>query len=117
MARKNKKLLDFGDTANNDFNINDNIGDKLVGEITIIDENEDKAPESNEPKESTIDKIINKPKGKKALSNYDKVLVGFHVERHLAAILDDLQRKGGKGVKSQIINELLERAFKEKGLL
>jgi hypothetical protein len=118
MARKDKRLPSFGEVANNDVNNNNN-------DYNNVDENLEEGPPSDnkevvsEPRgeESTLDKIINKPKSKKSIKNYDKVLVGFHVERHLAAILDDLQGKGGKGVKSQIINELLEKAFKEKGLL
>lgn len=109
MARRNKNLAGFNEVGSDNENIKDDVNN---------DANKNgQAPKDDQEETGTLDKVLSAPKGKKANSTYDKVVVGFHIEKELAAILDDLQRKGGKGVKSQIVNELLEKAFKERGLL
>lgn len=40
---------------------------------------------------------------------------GFYLENDIVKVLDRLAKKGGKGIKSQLVNEALKRIFIEKG--
>lgn len=129
MARKIRKLAEFDELANDNKNIDENVNDDVNVDITnqqlngTLEEDplkshpDEKSLDENVEEPDTLDKILKSPKGKKVSDGYDKIVVGFHVEKDLASILDKLQKQGGKGTKSQIINDLLRKRFKEVGLL
>ena len=98
MARKNKDLAGFGEVAN----INNDINTKINDNANI-----------NEVNSDTLDELL---KGKKKLQD-THVLRGFYIENELADVIDRLGEKGGRGIKSKIVNEALKIIFKEKGLL
>lgn len=43
------------------------------------------------------------------------VYKGFYLEKNIAKTIDKKAKKGGKGMKSKIVNEALKIVFKEKG--
>lgn len=112
MARNNKNLASFGDVASiNNNNTNNNINNDVNNNNNINVNNG--VEDVDNADGSLLDSIL---KGKKKKSN-DAILTGIYLKKPLADILNQLGKKGGKGAKSRIVNELLEKAFKEKGLL
>jgi hypothetical protein len=109
MSRKHRHIASFGDVANikkddiihqnNNININKN-------DNTIDNGNENENID-------TLDEIINNNKKK----DKTHVLKGIYFEREVAAAIDRIARNGGKGIKSQIVNEAVKKVFKEKGWL
>lgn len=45
------------------------------------------------------------------------VFRGFYLEKDIVTVLNKLGEKGGKGIKSKIVNEALRKVFREKGWL
>lgn len=107
MARKNRDLAGFGDVAFNNINksVNKNINKNTNNNINKNENTDDKA--------DFIDQLIEGPKKK---SN-DLVLVGVYLPKDVAQVLDELAKKGGRGAKSKIVSESLQKTFKEKGLM
>jgi hypothetical protein len=99
LARKDRSLAGFselasekGSNANNNDNVNVNV-------------------ETGDP--DYIDKLLDEGSKKKD----DLVLVGVYLQPDLAQILSRLGKKGGRGAKSRIVNDALQKLFSEKGLL
>jgi hypothetical protein len=113
MSRKHRHIASFGDVANinksdivhekNNININNN-------DNTINNQNDN---EINNENIDVLDQIINNNKKKEKTH----VLKGIYFEREVAAAIDRIARGGGKGIKSQIVNEAVKKVFKEKGWL
>lgn len=100
MARRtNKSLAGFGDVAHNQ--------DEKKEEQKQVTEKNSKM-EANE--NSMITNII-KEQEKPA-----KKLVGIYFEEDVAQVLDKLA-KNKKGVKSQLVNDIIKDAFIEEGFL
>jgi hypothetical protein len=97
--RHNRTLAGFDEVASKkpNININDN------------DNNEVKENENEDP----LDKIISSNKKK----DETHVLKGIYFEKEVARAIDRIARNGGKGIKSQIVNEAVKKVFKEKGWL
>ncbi|GIN93279.1 hypothetical protein J22TS1_43300 [Siminovitchia terrae] len=105
MSRKNRHIAGFDDVANRESN--NNINEKVI--VNINENNNFK----NDDKENIdpIDKIINDNKKKEKTH----ILKGIYFEREVAAAIDRLGRTGGRGIKSQVVNEAVKQVFKEKG--
>lgn len=116
MARKDKILAKFNDVAdvndnkknNINPNVNDNSNPNVNADIDIKD-NEDDNTNANE---DLLGQLLEESKKKEELS-----LVGVYLERDVAKVLDRLGKKGGRGMKSRIVNENLKKLFKESGYL
>ncbi|MGG3737234.1 hypothetical protein [Aeribacillus pallidus] len=105
MARKNRHIAGFNDVANRNNKDNDN-------QKININVNNDNNVKENENLDE-LDKIIENNKKK----DKTHVLKGIYFEREVAAAIDRVGRNGGKGIKSQIVNEAVKKVFKEKGWL
>lgn len=58
-----------------------------------------------------LDKVIDKNKKKEDTH----VLKGIYFEKEVADAIDRIAEGGGKGIKSQLVNEAVKKVFKEKG--
>lgn len=131
MARSKRNIAGFNDVANRNnkdsdnpkININvndDNNENKNTNENKIANENTNKntnksvSKNANENKNENID-----PLDKVLMENKKKdkthILKGIYFEREVAAAIDRIGKNGGKGIKSQIVNEAVKKVFKEKG--
>ncbi len=61
---------------------------------------------------SVIDTILNNEKTRSS-----RVQRGMYLDHDIDLVLSRLYSKGGKGTKSDIINELLRKEFIDRGLL
>ena len=131
MARKNRNLASFADVANTS-NVQENNNqinkDEVTANVEIeikqddasvdsvnnhVNENSDiKKDEKNISNSNIISDLM---KNQKYEDKY--VMKGIYVEKELAAILDKLGKKGGRGAKSKIVNEALRKVFKESNLI
>ena len=109
MARRtNKSLASFSDVANNQ--------DEKVEEQQQVTEKNSKSEKNNveteiAKNENSVIKNIIKEKDKPA-----KKLIGIYFEEDVAHVLDKLG-KDKKGIKSQIVNDLIKDVFIEEGFL
>jgi deoxyadenosine/deoxycytidine kinase len=116
VARKDKDLAGFGDVAEvTDYKKN-NINPNVNNDIDIKD-NDDVNENTNEDdntntKEDFLGQLLEDSKKKDEL-----VLVGVYLDKDVAKVLDRLGKKGGRGMKSRIVNETLRNLFKESGHL
>ncbi|MCC3359465.1 hypothetical protein [Bacillus sp. REN16] len=131
MARKNRNLASFADVANtnNEQENNNQVTKEVVNEsleseikpdgVSVNDVNnqviENNDINKDEKNNSNGDIISDLMKTQKYEEKY--VMKGIYVEKDLAAILDKLGKKGGRGAKSKIVNEALRRVFKESNLI
>jgi hypothetical protein len=138
VVRKRKTAMDFDAVADsNVINIvredtvdtEDNADTDVVDEIDIADDtvvnteivikdeiNVDTTPviniDNNVNHNNAIDHILNNERVKST-----RVQRGLYLDRDIDAVLSRLLKKGGKGAKSDIINDLLRAAFVDRGLL
>jgi vacuolar-type H+-ATPase subunit E/Vma4 len=103
MARKNRDLAGFGDVAENNVNENSNVNININKDDHIID---------NDNSEDILDKIIEGTTKKEAPK-----LTGVYLDKDVLKVLNAIAKKGGRGVKSKIVNEALRKVFTDKGLL
>lgn len=96
MARKNKNLASFGDVARIENTEENNMNKDI-----------------NNNNNDFLDNLIEGTKKKQE----QNVLTGVYLNPSIVKVLDHLARKGGRGAKSKIVNEALEKIFKEKGLI
>lgn len=133
MARKNKNIskpeIGFGDYANtnNDVNNQENIdkkdNDNMNTNVKVdtkenynVNENNDDNVDVNVndnkvKKKSRIDAMIKEKK------KDDKEMTGVYIRKDLLKILNSTGKKIGRGGKSQLVNDALEKYFEEEGLL
>jgi hypothetical protein len=135
MARKRdisavfEDVVDTNENKNNDNNENknnnqnENKNDVVVNNENNnnIDSNDNINRESDDDMENTIENksVVNfdfidnigKKKEKK------KVFTGIYLDEDVAKSLDKLAKKGGKGAKSEIVNDTLKIILQQKGLL
>jgi hypothetical protein len=134
MARKHKNLASFGDLAriennnindkvNKDINVNDkvnkdiNVNDKVNKDTNVNDKvNKDIDVNDNNKNDNQKDFLDNLIEGTKKRQP-QRILTGVYLDPNIVKVLDQLAQKGGRGAKSRIVNEALEKVFKEKGLL
>ena len=97
--RQRRTLAGIDEVAskNPNINVNDN------------DNNEIKENENEDP----MDRILSANKKK----DETHVLKGIYFEKEVAQAIDRIARNGGKGIKSQLVNEAVKKVFKEKGWL
>lgn len=69
--------------------------------------------EEDEESGSILDDLL----GKSQRIEDTHVMRGIYIEKSLDKIIDRLAKKGGRGVKSKLVNEALKKLFKDKGLL
>lgn len=101
MSKQKRSIASFGDVAeinnkkdkNNNQNININVNEK------------------NDDKMDPLDKVIAKNKKKEDTH----ILKGIYFEKEIANAIDRIAEGGGKGIKSQLVNEAVKKVFKEKG--
>ncbi|MBM7717190.1 hypothetical protein JOC94_004215 [Bacillus thermophilus] len=107
MARKKRTIAGFDDVANR--NINDSDDDKInINNNTNVNDNlSDKENDNIDP----LDQVLKENKKK----DKTHILKGIYFEKEVAAAIDRLGRQGGRGIKSQIVNEAVKKVFKEKG--
>lgn len=104
MARKDRNLASFADVAE-DITTENN-------ENSIIDNNNNVVKNNNDNKKDLLDDLLGGKK--KPVKN---VWTGVYLKPEIAAVLDKVSKKGGKGAKSDIVNESLRQLFVAKGLL
>ncbi|RFB09318.1 hypothetical protein DZB84_24440 [Bacillus sp. HNG] len=131
MARKNRNLASFADVANTSNeqennnqitkeNVNINLESEIKPDDASVNNVNNQLNENNDIKKdekdiSNSDIISDLMKNQKYEDKY--VMKGIYVEKDLAAILDKLGKKGGRGAKSKIVNEALRKVFKESNLI
>ena len=90
MARKNKNLTTFDDVANNNnINNNNNSDNNILTDVL----------KSKKTKDQT------------------HVFKGFYLEHEVAHAIDRITEGKQKGVKSELVNEILKKYFREEGIL
>lgn len=99
--RQKRTLAGFDEVAFK--NINNNINDNANNDVKE-NENENEDP---------MDRILSANKKK----DETHVLKGIYFEKEVAQAIDRIARNGGKGIKSQLVNEAVKKVFKEKGWL
>lgn len=77
----------------------------------VVDSKNETSESSNESID-VIDDILNNSKGKST-----RVQRGLYLDADIDKVLNTLFKKGGKGSKSDILNHVLRKEFKSKGLL
>lgn len=78
----------------------------------LIEVDQDAELENNTESVDVIDDILNNSKGKST-----RVQRGLYLDKDIDKVLTNLFKKGGKGSKSDILNSVLRKEFKNKGLL
>lgn len=113
MARGKRDLAGFGDIAGANDNVNNDNNNKInteeIGENKQMGE---LAASTAVESGSYIDELLGGGKKKNEL-----ILTGIYLQSDIAAVLDRLGKKGGRGAKSRLVNEALKKMFQEKGLL
>lgn len=119
---------------NNDINNDNNNDNKIKNNDDIMHENKDSVNKNNKnnnilennnknnnsilnnnknDNEDIFDKLLDGKKKKQPKN----VWTGVYLKPEIADVLEQLAKKGGKGVKSEVVNEALRRVFVEKGLM
>lgn len=140
MARKGRHIADFDEVASVEspaHEITDEVKVKEnpITEVSIIKEEDKKIVEvvnarddieadidtdelevvvkrTNDENIDVIDDILNNNKTKST-----RIQRGLYLDREIDKVLNTLFKKGGKGSKSDILNSVLRKEFKSKGLL
>ena len=68
---------------------------------------------NNKDKNDLLHDIIEKKKTK----DQTHIFKGFYLEKAIADVIDRLSAGKTKGIKSEIVNEILKKYFRENGLL
>ena len=92
--------------------------DDVADEIQISTKKNSQPPSVNNTVDKSgnidyLDSLIESQNSKKKKS----VLKGIYFSEDIAETLDKLGEKGGRGTRSKIVNEVVRKVFKEKGLL
>ena len=95
---------------NNENNSNDINNSKIVIENENANDNINKNDNVND--NDIINEIVNNKYAKPK-----KTLTGIYFDPTVEKVLNKLAKKGGKGAKSKIVNELVKEGFKKRGLL
>jgi hypothetical protein len=104
-----KNNINVKEDANMNANANDDI---QVNENNKINENEN--IQQDTAAGDYLDELI---EGKVKKSEYETTLTGIYVRNDLLQVLNRLAKQGRRGAKSKVVNEALEKVFKEKGLI
>lgn len=130
MSAKNRHIAAFESVATiRDLNLKGEINtdnttenNTNVDSVINTDVNNDSNPNNNPiidndinhnvNHNNAIDNILNKEKSKST-----RVQRGLYLDRDIDAVLTKLLKKGGKGAKSDVINDVLRAAFEARGLL
>lgn len=91
MSNKNRRLADFGEVAKSPTDNTSNNNSENI-------------------KSKTLKEIINPKRS-------NTVYTGVYIEEDLSKLLNDLQQKGQRGVKSATVNLALRELFKKEGYL
>lgn len=91
---KNRGLAGRNDLAGNDTSTDSNVTSNVESE------------ETTDSIEGIITKVTNKPK------TVSKRQVAIYIDDDVAKAFDQYARKGGKGSKSELVNELLRSSLK-----
>lgn len=120
MSKRNRRLSGFDsaatdpltDTVQTDDNENVNhVINNIVNDDVKIDVNDNN---SNEVKETlTLDELFEGSKSKVQTHT----LKGFYLEMEVAAAIDRISKGKSRGFKSQLVNEILKKELKMRGLL
>lgn len=104
MAKKDRTIAGFNDVASDGTQPN------------INNENKDKINlKDNNKNNDSLDDVVN-DSGKNSKVN-THVLKGIYFEPEVAKAIDRLAVGKGKGIKSDLVNEAVKTAFKQKGWL
>lgn len=79
---------------------------------TPVPDSKNETSQSENESVDVIDDILNNSKGKST-----RVQRGLYLDADIDKVLNTLFKKGGKGSKSDILNHVLRKEFKSKGLL
>lgn len=126
MSRKKRHIADFDavasvpdikpnddhDTKNDHVDNNDDKTEIKNDIVTNDSINTDNKNNHNVNHKNVIDTILNNEKSKSS-----RVQRGLYLDRDIDDALNKLYKKGGKGTKSDIINDLLRKEFEDRGLL
>lgn len=106
MARKERNLASFSAVASEDnIVVKEDKNDMIINnDVDVI---------NNDDGEDIFDQLIDGKK-KKQVKN---VWTGVYLKPEIAKVLEQLSKRGGKGAKSEIVNESLRRVFSKKGLI
>lgn len=106
------------DNSDNETNNNIETENKIKNDIAAATENnsihKDSDVENNSETETELDpleELFQEHPRKDDTHTYR----GFYLENSIVKIIDKKSKKGGKGMKSKIVNEALKIVFKEKG--
>ncbi len=115
MARKERNLASFGDMASENSVVENNeIKNAIVNKNkNVVRDNNDIIVNNDNKNEDVFDRLLEGKKKKQP----KKVWTGVYLKPDIAQVLEILSKKGGKGAKSEIVNESLRRVFTEKGLM
>jgi len=112
-------IVDTEDNTDTDVANKINTTDDTVVDTEIVIKDESKVDtkpiiniDHNVNHNNAIDHILNNERVKST-----RVQRGLYLDRDIDAVLSRLLKKGGKGAKSDIINDLLRAAFVDRGLL
>lgn len=109
MSRKKRTIAGFNEVANvNDEHETIDKENKSIKNNPNININ---VNEKNDDNMDPLDKVIAKNKKKEDTH----ILKGIYFEKEVAAAIDRIAKGGGKGIKSQLVNEAVKKVFKEKG--
>lgn len=110
MARKNRSIAGFGKVAS------DTTETGQVSQEEQVDATQEAVSKEEAPKTevkpargSALDSLLGNKK--------ETVQMGFYIEKDLAEVLNSLQKQGGRGTNSKIVNQVLRELFEEQGLL
>lgn len=110
MARKNRSIAGFDKVASQQ-------------EETGVTSQEEQVNATQEGKsDAEMPKTEVKPARGSALdalmsNKKETIQMGFYIEKDLADVLNGLQKQGGRGTNSKIVNRVLREFFEEEGLL
>lgn len=97
-----------------DNNIDKNINENEDNDMNNGVEPKDQDGNNGEDFLGVLDNILSDEKVKKKKT---KVSLGVYVDSEVAKVLDTLAKKNGYGTKSNVVNDILKAAFKQKGLI
>lgn len=100
MARNKGHIAGFEEVSGDDVNNNAN-------------SNENSNENNNDAASDPLDRIINKKKKK----DDTHTLKGIYFENDVARALDKIKSSGGKGIQSEVVNDIVKKALKEKGFM
>jgi hypothetical protein len=110
--REQRSLKSFGEVANEDVNVKANVNKEANINNNLKNDLDFNHNATNNFTDE-LDDILSSKENK----NKTHILKGIYFERDLAKAIDKVTKGKGKGAKSEIINAIVKKAFKEKGWL